>query len=161
MENRIVTAEEKDKEEILALYRSFIHGAADWTEDYPNMDTINFDLERGCLFVMKNPSNEIIGAISIDQDEEVEALSCWSENLQPSAEFSRVCIRKDYQNQGLVKIMVRYVLDILKNNGNKSAHILVKTGHVVALSAYKSLGFTQIGTCHLFDKDFICMETQL
>ena len=67
----IETASEGDKEEILALYRSMIGGKADWNEDYPCMDTITFDISRDALFVMKNEQNEIIAAISIDEDAEV------------------------------------------------------------------------------------------
>ena len=33
----VLPAEESDKEEILALYRSMIGGKADWNEDYPSI----------------------------------------------------------------------------------------------------------------------------
>lgn len=151
-------ATDADKEEILALYRTVLYGAADWSEDYPNADTIDFDISRDSLFTMKNDKNEIISVISIDQDDEVEALKCWDEKLAPGGELSRLCVRKDMHNKGIAREMMRYAFDELRRRGKKSVHILVKTGHVVALTSYSKLGFKQVGECELFGKNFVCME---
>ncbi|MCQ2417681.1 MAG: GNAT family N-acetyltransferase [Oscillospiraceae bacterium] len=110
---------------------------------------------------MKNAENEIISAISIDSDEEVEALECWSSDLQPSGELSRLCVRKDMQNQGIARQMMRYSFDILRSEGKKSVHILVRKGHNIALKSYMPLGFSEVGECNLFEKDFICLEMNL
>lgn len=158
---QIVMAASDDSAEILALYRTMLYGAADWNEYYPDEETIADDLSRNSLFVMKNENNEIIAAISIDKDDEVDALPCWDKSLQPSGEFSRICVRKDMQNQGIAKKMVEFILERLKNEGKKSVHILVKTGHTVALGLYIKIGFKQVGECNMFDKDFVCMEIKL
>lgn len=159
--NRIVTATRDDREEILALYKTMLYGPADWNEYYPNEDTIEFDLSRNALYVMKADEDRIIAAISIDEDEDVKNLSCWSRELIPSAELARLCVRKDMQNQGIAKKMMRHVFEILKKEGNKGVHILVKTGHEAALSSYRAIGFRMVGECNLFDKDFVCMEIPL
>lgn len=159
--NRIITATREDKEEILALYRTMLYGPADWNEYYPDEETIEFDLSRNALFVMKNSQEQIIAVISIDEDEDIAKLACWSSELMPSAELSRLCVRKDMQNQGISRQMMRYVFEILKKEGKKGVHILVKTGHEAALSSYRALGFQTVGECNLFDKDFICMELKL
>lgn len=151
----------EDKSEILALYRTMLYGAADWSEDYPNEDTVDFDISRDSLIAMKNEAGEIISVISIDKDEAVEALECWDKNLAPGGELSRLCVRKDMHNKGIAKDMMRYAFDELRARGKKSVHILVKTGHVVALASYTKLGFMQVGECHLFEKDFVCMEVEL
>ena len=110
--NRIITATREDKEEILSLYKTMLYGPADWNEYYPNEDTIEFDLSRNALYVMKNEEDQIIAAISIDEDKDVDMLSCWSRELVPSAEVARLCVRKDMQNQGIAKEMMQYT----KNN---------------------------------------------
>lgn len=156
--NTIGLAKKSDTAEILALYRCNLNGPADWNMDYPNEETIAFDLSRDALFVMKNEKNEIIATISIDQDEEVEALTCWSKDLYPVSELSRLCVRADARNQGISKAMMRHVFAVLKEQGKKGVHILVKTGHTVALKSYQTLGFEIIGSCQLFGKDFVCME---
>lgn len=157
--NRITLAGSEDKEEILALYKTMLYGPADWNEHYPNGDTIDFDMSRNALYVMKNDIGEIIAAISIDEDEEVDKLPCWS--IAPVGELSRLCVRSDMQNRGIAKEMMRYAFDVLKNEGKNGVHILVRTGHAKALSTYGKLGFKTVGECHLFDKDFICMEIKL
>ena len=159
--NRIVTATRDDREEILALYKTMLYGPADWNEYYPNEDTIEFDLSRNALYVMKDDEDRIIAAISIDEDEDVKNLSCWSRELIPSAELARLCVRKDMQNQGIAKKMMRHVFEILKKEGNKGVHILVRTGHEAALSSYRAIGFLMVGECNLFDKNFVCMEIPL
>lgn len=158
---KIVKAGIENKAEILALYRSFLHGAADWSEDYPNEDTIDFDVSRESLFAMKNEKDEIVSVISIDQDEQVENLECWNPELAPGGELSRLCVRSDMHNKGIAKVMMKYAFNELRNRGKKSVHILVKTGHVVALTSYSMLGFKKVGECSLFGKDFVCMEMAL
>lgn len=157
--NRITLAANEDKEEILALYKTMLHGPADWDEHYPNGDTIDFDMSRNALYVMKNDLGEIIAAISIDEDEEVDKLPCWS--IMPGGELSRLCVRGDMQDRGIAKEMMRYTFNVLKKEGKNGVHILVRTGHTKALSTYAKLGFKTVGECHLFDKDFICMEIKL
>ena len=159
--NRICPAAKEDIKEISALYKTFLYGPAQWNEYYPNEDTIESDLSRNALFVMKNEEGEIIAAISIDDDKEVDGLPCWDRSLAPGAEFSRLCVRKDMQNQGIAKEMIGYVFEILRGEGKKSVHILVKTGHSAALSLYSSIGFKTVGECTLFDKDFVCMEIEI
>ena len=99
-----------------------------------------------------------VKGITPGEDKNVEMLSCWSRELVPSAEIARLCVRKDMQNQGIAKEMMQYVFEILKEEGKKGVHILVKTGHEAALSSYRAIGFRVVGKCILFDKDFVCME---
>lgn len=157
----ITNATKKDAASILALYRANLYGAADWSEDYPSMETIEFDLSRDSLFVMKNGYGEILAVISIDSDEEVEKLSCWSKELAPGGELSRLCVREDVCNHGIARKMMEHAFGVLRIRGFKSVHILVRKGHEVALKSYAHLKFTQVGECELFDKEFVCLERPL
>ncbi len=83
-------ARREEAEEILQLYRSLIGTEyCVWTENYPTEREVEFDLSRNALFclyeIMPEPDERerLIGTISIDDDPEVEALSCWSEDLYP------------------------------------------------------------------------------
>lgn len=147
----------RDTEDILALYRTMLYGAADWDEDYPSVETIEFDIGRDALFVMEDCEG-IVAVISIDEDSEVEALDCWSNELTPVAELSRLCVRGDMQGKGIARIMMKHMFDILREQGHKGVHILVREGHNVAFASYEALGFKRVGRCNLFDKDFVCME---
>jgi len=90
-------AHREEAEEILQLYRSLIGTEyCVWTENYPTEREVEFDLSRNALFCLHERMPEpdegerLIGTISIDDDPEVEALSCWSEDLTPVAELSRL-----------------------------------------------------------------------
>lgn len=159
--HEICLASPADKDKILALYKTMLHGPAEWDEDYPNEETIGFDMSRDALFVMKNDDDEVIAAISIDKDNEVDSLPYWDKSLAPSGEFSRICVRKDMQNQGIARRMILHVFDVMRKDGKKGAHILVKTGHEAALALYGKLGFKTVGECFMYGKDFICMEVKL
>ncbi len=160
LQYEIQTAKEHQKQEILALYRTMLFGAADWNEDYPSMETIEFDMERGNLFVMTE-GEKIISVISIDEDEEVDELPNWNKKLAPAGELSRLCVRKDYQNQGIARIMMEHAFEVLRSRGCRGVHILVREGHKVALQSYSHLGYQPAGKCRLFEKDFVCFERAL
>ena len=81
-------AKQDDKEEILALYQSLIGTPyCAWGNGYPGEQEFDYDMKRNALFCMEN------------EDPQVEALTCWSKTLQPSAELSRLGVRTDMQNQ--------------------------------------------------------------
>lgn len=162
MQNLIFTnATAADSAEILALYRSFIGGPADWNELYPNEDTIEFDLGRNALFCMKNSEGEIVATISADDDKDVEALTLWNREIRPAAEVSRICVRSDMQNKGVAGMLMANIFEIFKARGIKMVHILVHEGHNGALRAYDKVGFVKVGECDFWGKHFICMERQL
>ncbi len=48
-----------------------------WDEDYPSNETIDYDLSRDTLFVMKD-AGKVIATISIEVDEDVDSLECWN-----------------------------------------------------------------------------------
>ena len=50
---QIMNATEEDKDELLALYHAMIGGPCEWSETYPDENTIAFDLKNEDLFVMK------------------------------------------------------------------------------------------------------------
>ena len=158
---KIVKAEPYDAEEILNLYGTHLGGPAGWSREYPNKDTVNFDLQRNALFVMKNSQNEIIATITIDSDDVVENLECWSKTLVPSAELSRLCVREDMKNKGIARMMMEHTFSYLKDKGYKSVHILVRTGHIVALKSYSHLNNKKVGECHMFGNNYHCFEKEL
>ena len=62
---------------------------------------------------MKNDAGDLIATSSIDEDQEVDSLTAWDENIAPAGELARLCVREDMQNQGIAKEMMRYAFDCL------------------------------------------------
>ena len=180
-------ARREEAEEILQLYRSLIGTEyCVWTENYPTEREVEFDLSRNALFClyerMPEPDEReqgarlseeqtaghlpvtrgrLMGVISMDDDPEVEALSCWSEDLTPVAELSRLGVAAEYQNRGIARILLQEAMAELKSQGYKAAHILVAKDNVKALRSYEKLHFTTAGECELFGHSYWCYEKEL
>jgi len=161
MEYEIVMAAEKDRGEILSLY-SAQKGReyCAWDEDYPSNETIDYDFSRDALFVLKKDGG-IKAAISLEEDEAVDALSCWSKTLVPRGELARVAVLPEEQNKGFGRVMMRFAMEELKRRGYLSVHILVNKYNAKALGCYSVLGFDHVGECHMYDQDFLCYEKKL
>lgn len=159
---QFVKATTEDKAEILELYHSLAGTEfCTWTMDYPNENHIEGDLSRDALFCLKDRGGKIIGVISIDEDEAVEDLPCWSEELKPSAELSRLGVLTTYQNQGIAGKLLQYGMEELRRRGNKSVHFLVCKTNQKALRSYDKLNFNIVGECRLFGEEWWCYEKRL
>lgn len=156
-------ANREEAEEILQLYRSLIGTEyCVWTENYPTEREVEFDLSRDALFVLREKSSgRLMGAISIDEDPEVKTLSCWSEDLTPVAELSRLGVSVEYQNRGIARILLQEAMAELKAQGYRAVHILVAKDNVKALRSYEKLHFTTAGECELFGHSYWCYEKEL
>ena len=158
----ITKAVSGDAEEILRLYKAQLgQEFCAWDEHYPERKDIAYDLSRDALFVMKKEAGEIVAAISIDEDENVEKLPCWTAELQPGGEVARLAVRKDYQNQGIAREMIQYAMSVLKERGRKSIHYLVNRDNQKAVRSYAHLHFSQVGSCELYEQPFLCFEQRL
>ena len=157
----IVLATEKDKPEILSLYKAQLgRENCPWTDEYPSIESIDFDLSRDALFVLKK-DGKIMAAISLEEDEDVDALSCWDDALVPEGEVARVAVLPEAQNKGLGRIMMKYAMNELKCRGFKGIHILVNKHNIKAIRCYEVFGFRTVGECHMYEQDFFCYEKEL
>jgi Acetyltransferases len=157
----ILKATEEDRSEILALYRAQLgREYCAWDEDYPGDETIDFDLSRDALFVLKM-NGRIKAAVSLEEDEDVDRLDCWDESLAPEGEIARIAVLPEEQCKGLGRIMIRYGMDELKRRGYRGIHMLVNKYNVKAIRCYAVFGFRIVGECHMYDQDFLCYERDL
>ena len=109
MFSNIVPATDSDREQIMNLYKEQLERVfCAWDEDYPSTDTIDYDLSRNALFVMKE-QDIVIAAISIDLDENVEKLECWNKDLFPGGELARLAVTPSMQGRGIARQMLQFV----------------------------------------------------
>lgn len=86
-----------------------------WTDIYPGEPELQSDFSRDSLFCIRDDvSGEIAGLVSIDDDPEVESIACWSEELQPSAEISRLGVAEKYQNRGIARELLAGAMEELR-----------------------------------------------
>ena len=92
MDYEILLATENDRAEILSLYKAQIgRENCPWTEEYPSNESIDFDLSRDALFVLKM-DGKIKAAISLEEDEDGNKLTCWYKTLAPEGEVARLAV---------------------------------------------------------------------
>ena len=161
MDYNIVLATEADRQQIMKLYQEQLGiEFCAWDEDYPSNETIDFDLSRDALFVMKE-NDEIVAAISLEEDEAVDSLECWDRSLFPGGELARLAVTPSMQGKGIARVMMSHGLKELKNRGCKSTHFLVNKYNKKAINAYAPFGFKVVGECHMYDQDFLCYQKEL
>ena len=161
MNYEIVLAKEEDRKGLLSLYKSQVgREGCPWTDEYPSNETIDFDLSRDALYVLKT-DGKIVGAISIEEDEEVNKIPYWNRELEPEAEFARIAVSPDMQGQGIGKILVKFLIDELKKKGFKGIHIIVNRYNPKALRLYDSFEFKNVGECSMYNQDFFCYELDI
>ena len=157
----IVRATEDDREDIMSLY-NMQKGQefCPWSDDYPSDETIDFDLSRDALFVLKNEGN-IEAAISLEEDEAVDALDCWSKDLTPVGELARLAVLPEKQGEGWGRIMLYFGMEELKRRGYRGVHFMVNKYNIKAIRCYETFGFDKVGECFMYDQDFLCYEKEL
>ena len=158
---KIEQAGEEDREEILALYHMQVgREFCPWTEQYPGEDEITYDLSRDALYVMKE-EGRIIGAVSLEEDPQVDRLDCWTKELLPGGELARLAVHPDHQNRGIARLLLQYGMDRWKEKGVKSIHFLVNRRNEKAIRSYAVFGFDIVGECEMYDQPFYCYEKKL
>lgn len=158
---QILPATEADKSEILALYQAQLgRDFCAWDEGYPSAETIDWDLSRNALFVLKM-NGCITAAVSIEEDEAVDLLPCWDKSLAPKGELARLAVLPGAQNQGLGRVMVQFGMNELKRRGFRGIHFLVNKQNAKAIRCYAVFGFHVVGECHMYEQDFWCYEREL
>ena len=161
MSEKIVLASDHDREQIMKLYKEQVgREFCAWDEDYPSEDTIDFDLSRDALFVMKE-NDTVIAAISLEIDEDVDRLECWDRKLFPGGELARLAVTPSMQGKGIARQMLQHGMKALKDRGYKSVHFLVNKYNTPAIRSYAKFGFHVAGECHMYDQDFLCYEKGL
>ena len=121
MDYAIVNATEEDREELLSLYHVQLgRECCPWDEEYPGEESIDWDLSRNALFVMKT-EGKILAAISFEEDEEVDAFPFWDRGLEPSGELARLAVLPEWQNRGVSAVYYKDMSAKAKKIGNVHA----------------------------------------
>ncbi len=147
-----------DADKVLALYQSVIgREFCTWNEFYPGAEEIRADYESGNLFVLRDGA-EIIGAISIVPENELEELEFWSIKDGKAGEIARVAVAPEYQGRGLALLIVRETEKILKHRGCGAVHLLAAKINIPACYTYQKAGYDLMGECDMYEHWFCAYE---
>ena len=130
-----------------------------WDSEYPGLQEIKQDIAADDLFVMVC-SGRIIGAISIEPENETDDLECWS-SKRKAGEFARVVIHPDFQGRHLARVLVENLLKVMKRRGYENVHISVALDNIPAQKLYRGLGFKTVDRRELWGHMYYLCELKL
>ena len=153
-------AKPNEAEEILALYRAVVgEPFCTWNESYPGEFEIAQDLAAGSLYVLED-NQEVIGAISIVPQNELDDLDCWKVRKN-AREFARVVLKPDRQGKGLSVDLVESILRELRKQKTAAVHLAVAKDNIPARKLYRKTGFDFCGEADLYGHSFYLCEKVL
>lgn len=99
----------------------------------PSEDNINEYLSRGTTFIAKY-KGEIVGVLVL------------TDTRPKTVEIMNVSVKEEYQNKGIGKKLIKYVIEyVKKNTSNKIIEIGTGNPGVVQMLLYQKCGFRIIG----------------
>lgn len=149
----------EDAKDIMKLYKTMVgEDGCTWSEDYPSMETLISDIKKENEFCMKDSDGNIVAAIAIDEDAEVERLEVWSRDYKKVGELARLAVRKDCQNCGIAKKMIGYARIEMEKRGYDGIHFLAGKTNPAALACYEKMDVEIVGDTFLYGTDWWCYE---
>ena len=100
--------------------RCFLHP---WTQKM-----IEESFESGCVFVVAEEDNQVIGYAGIYQ----------------SGDITNIAVLPEYRGRGFGILLVEEVLRHAKSNGIQSVFLEVRRSNAIAIKLYEKCGFKQI-----------------
>ena len=149
-------AKNEEAGDILALYRSVVGLPFCVWDDYPGEPEIQGDLAAGTLFVLEQDS-ELLGAISIVPENEMDDLDCWKVN-EGAREFARVVIAPKHQGEGLSRVLLDGIWKEFIKLGVPSVHISVAKVNIPAQKLYRRFGFEFCGEKDMYGSSYFLRE---
>lgn len=161
MEYKIELATEEKVEEILNIYHSLIgKDGCTWDYDYPNIADVKKDINKKSLYIVIK-EKEIIAVAAAGEDDELQELDCYSENIKVPCDLARVAVKKEYQNKGIAKYLINYIEKQVVKRGFDGIHFLVSKTNPHAKAVYDKMNYKCCGECIMYDKDWFCYEKKL
>ena len=157
-------AQPADAQEVFCLYRAaaahgVLHGNSCWDDDYPNRESIAFDLNNSGLFVMRE-GGAIIAAVSLMETDDLdEADLPWTP--AKSCVLARLCVLPEWQGRGLGACMMDAVSAQARTLGYESTRHLSDCVNPTTTHMYRKMGYRQVGQVHLYGRDFFAFERML
>lgn len=161
-------AKTEDIEKTFAVYHEtkqdqFKNVFFQWTENYPNIDTITNDIENGYLYIIEI-EKEIIGAINISKVQEKEyATVDWKEASNSVLVVHRLVIRPDYQRQGFASILMDFAESYATQNKYSFIRLDAYSVNEHVIKFYNKRGYSKRGEVFFPEREFpfFCLEKEV
>lgn len=156
MELKIATTEEV--KEVSSLYieaRSYPFSV--WNKYYPTEEDAQYDAEHEQLYVLIKDT-EIIGAISLVYEKEMDDYPHWIMKGNNAIEIARIVIKQKYHGHHYAAFMVNKLTEIIQNKGYQSIHLAVEANNIPAYKNYMKCNFQIVGEHDMYGHHYLMLE---
>lgn len=162
---RIRKAKISDLGNIMIMYKSCVkgmiaNGIDQWDDTYPDIDTINQDLEKQSYYVVEE-KGEIIGGINIDQNQDKTYLDIdWEDKSDSFLVVHRLGVKEEFWNKKIGKDLMLFTEQLVTEKGLKSIRLDTYSGNPKAMEFYRRLGYRELGSINLKPNknEYYCFE---
>lgn len=124
-----------------------------WSEDYPNLEILTWDLEQNGLYRAVFPNGTTGGMIAIDRRSELDGMG-WQDGLTAAWELSRLAVFPKYQGTGMGQAIFGAALELCRKENCPGLRLLVSLGFEQGIHIYEKFGFQRVGQTHQWGEDF-------
>lgn len=147
-------AEETDLPELLELAHQAARAPGSrWSEDYPDLTILKWDLAQNGLYRAELPDGTTAGMIAIDRNGELDDMD-WQDGLSAAWELSRLAIYPEYQGTGLGQAIFGAALELCRGESCPGLRLLVSLSLEQGIHIYEKFGFRRVGQTHQWGEDF-------
>ena len=154
-----------DLKKIMLMYKSCVkgmiaNGIDQWDDTYPDIDTINQDLEKQSYYVVEE-KGEIIGGINIDQNQDKTYLDIdWEDKSDSFLVVHRLGVKEEFWNKKIGKDLMLFTEKLVTEKGLKSIRLDTYSGNPKAMEFYRKLGYRELGSINLKPNknEYYCFE---
>ncbi len=162
---RIRKAKISDLGNIMIMYKSCVkgmiaNGIDQWDDTYPDIETINQDLEKQNYYVVEE-KGEIIGGINIDQNQDKTYLDIdWEDKSDSFLVVHRLGVKEEFWNKKIGKNLMLFTEKLVAEKGLRSIRLDTYSGNPKAMEFYIRLGYRELGSINLKPNknEYYCFE---
>ena len=133
-----------------------------WDEHYPDIQTVQDDVDNGSLFIATH-SGVLIGTVSIDSNQEPEYQAIPWRHPGPSLVIHRLCVSPRHQGHGIGTALMDFSEKHAAECGVSGIRLDVYSGNPNSVAFYQNRGYQMAGQFMFPSRSqpFYCMEKQL
>jgi len=159
----------KDVEKTLEMFVAITDALLDkgidqWNYDYPDLDTLHRDVEKGSNFVIRK-GNKIAASIVLNDKQDAQYKNIhWKHRNEGVLVIHRLGVHPEFQGFGLGKKMCLFAESFARENNFKHIRLDAYAGNEVSNHMYEKLGYLKAnGYCYFRKKPipFYCYEKKV
>jgi ribosomal protein S18 acetylase RimI-like enzyme len=155
-----------DLEKITELVRIAViqmdwQGINQWDEIYPAGEDFKRDIAKNHLYVGQiDDEIAVVFCLSQEYDKEYEN-GMWKKPEKPFYVLHRLCVDPRVQNKGAARQTIKYIENIVAQNGGQAVRLDVFSQNPYAVRLYQRCGYQKVGTAEWRKGTFYLMEKYL